>query len=203
MFIQHQSHDISSSSCRAISTDIPDPFSPTSSLAHCFRQVFKATSRIGTELLYVGSSWPSCLCSSMWRGPHNKKSRKLHRTYITCFQKLPHFSEIITKEICRVIYKEELHIQLTHSGPSLRQRLTKKNNNTITTFTLANCPIRDRIICQKKLYHLICLKCHTFYIWSTIRPLHIRIKEHLNLRISSFRKHLIKCKNTDINFPLK
>ena len=24
---------------------------------------------IGTELLYVGSNWPSCLCSSMWRGP--------------------------------------------------------------------------------------------------------------------------------------
>ena len=25
------------------------------------------TSRIGTELLYVGSNWTSCLCSSMWR----------------------------------------------------------------------------------------------------------------------------------------
>ena len=32
-------------------------------------QVLKATSRIGTELLYVGSSWSSCLCTSMWRGP--------------------------------------------------------------------------------------------------------------------------------------
>ena len=28
-----------------------------------------ATSRIGAELLYVGSSWTSCLCSSMGRGP--------------------------------------------------------------------------------------------------------------------------------------
>ena len=26
-------------------------------------------SRIGTELLYVGSIWTSCLCSSMWNGP--------------------------------------------------------------------------------------------------------------------------------------
>ena len=32
-------------------------------------QVFRATSRIGTELLYVGSSWSSCPCSSMCRGP--------------------------------------------------------------------------------------------------------------------------------------
>ena len=59
----------SSSSCHAISTDIPDPFSPSFYIVHCFRQVFNATSCIGTELLYVGSSWSSCICSSMWRGP--------------------------------------------------------------------------------------------------------------------------------------
>ena len=58
----------SSSSCRAISTDIPDPLSPRLPIIHCFRHVLKATSRIGTELLYVGSSWTSCLCSSMGRG---------------------------------------------------------------------------------------------------------------------------------------
>ena len=46
-------------SCRAISTDIPNPFSPP----------FRTTSHIGTELLYVGSSWSSCLCLSMGRGP--------------------------------------------------------------------------------------------------------------------------------------
>ena len=30
--------------------------------------VFKAISCIVTELLYIGSSWSSCLCSSLWRG---------------------------------------------------------------------------------------------------------------------------------------
>ena len=60
---------MSSSSCHAISTDIPDPLSPPLPIVHCFRQVFRATSRIDTELLYVGSSWSSCLCSAMWRGP--------------------------------------------------------------------------------------------------------------------------------------
>ena len=29
----------------------------------------KAISFIDTELLYIGFSWSSCLCSSMWRGP--------------------------------------------------------------------------------------------------------------------------------------
>ena len=56
----------SSSSCHAI---IPDPLSPPFPIVHCFRQVFRDTSRIGTELLYVCSSWSSCLCSSMWRHP--------------------------------------------------------------------------------------------------------------------------------------
>ena len=58
-----------SSSCPAISTDIPDPLSPPLTIFHCFRQVFRTTSRIGTEQLYVGSCWSSCLCSSIWRGP--------------------------------------------------------------------------------------------------------------------------------------
>ena len=59
----------SSSSCCAISMDIPDPLLPPLLIIHCFWQVLRATSSIGTELLYVGSSWTSCLCSSMWRGP--------------------------------------------------------------------------------------------------------------------------------------
>ena len=32
-------------------------------------RVIRATSRIGTELLYVCSSWSTCLCTSMRRGP--------------------------------------------------------------------------------------------------------------------------------------
>ena len=53
----------------ALSTDIPDPLSPHIPIVHCFWQILRATFRIGTELLYVGSSWTSCLCLSLWRGP--------------------------------------------------------------------------------------------------------------------------------------
>ena len=45
------------------------PLSPPVSIVHRSWQVFKAIPCVGTELLYVGSSWSSCLCSSMWRGP--------------------------------------------------------------------------------------------------------------------------------------
>ena len=57
------------SSCRATSTDIPDPLPQPLSIVHRFRQVLIVTSSIGTELLYVGSCRSSCLCSSMWRDP--------------------------------------------------------------------------------------------------------------------------------------
>ena len=136
---------------------------------------------------------------------NNKKSWKLHRPFNTCVLKLPHFREIMTKEIHRAFYKERLDIQLAHSRPLLCQYLTKKNHNTITTCTVANCPIRDPNICQKTytIYHLICLKCHNFYIGSSIRLLHIRIKEHLNTRTSSVHKHLIKCNSNDDYFSIK
>ena len=52
-----------SSSCRAASMDIPDPLSPLLPNVHFFRQVLMATSRIGTDLLYVYSGWSS----SLWR----------------------------------------------------------------------------------------------------------------------------------------
>ena len=58
-----------SSSCRTASTDLSDPFSPPVSIVHRSREVFQAISCIGTELLYIGSSWSSYLCLSMWRGP--------------------------------------------------------------------------------------------------------------------------------------
>ena len=81
----------------------------------------------------------------------DKKSRKLLTPSNTCFLKLPHFSEIITKEIRQAIYKEGFDIQLAHFRPSLRQYLTKKNNNTVTTCTLAHCSVRDPNIYAKRI----------------------------------------------------
>ena len=60
---------ISSSSCRAASTDIPDPLSPLFLIVLRLWQIFMATSRILIELLYVCSSWLSCFCSAICGGP--------------------------------------------------------------------------------------------------------------------------------------
>ena len=60
-----ESRSVLSSSCRAASTDLPPPLSPPIYIVHRSWEFFKAISCIGT---YIGSSWSSCLCSSMWRG---------------------------------------------------------------------------------------------------------------------------------------
>ena len=72
-----------SSSRRAISTDIPDALSPPLFIVHCFQQVFRVTSCIGTELLYVGSSLSPGLYSSMWRCPQEYIPCELVLTFPT------------------------------------------------------------------------------------------------------------------------
>ena len=83
----------SPSSCWAISTDIPDPLLPPLPIVHCFQQVLGATSHISTELLYVGSSWLSCLCTSMWRGPQEYITYELVPTspVVSCMSGLSNF----------------------------------------------------------------------------------------------------------------
>ena len=56
----HLNKCISSWSCRAASTDIPDPLSPHLPIIHRLWQVFRVTSHIITYMLHVCSSWPFC-----------------------------------------------------------------------------------------------------------------------------------------------
>ena len=55
----------SSSFCRATSTDITDPVLPLLPIVHRFWQVLRVTSRILTELLYVGSNGSDLPCSTL------------------------------------------------------------------------------------------------------------------------------------------
>ena len=80
----------SSTSCRAISTNISDPLSPPLTIFHCFQQVLRATPY---RLLYVGSSWSSCLCTSMWRDPQEYLTYELVPTSpaVSCISGLSNF----------------------------------------------------------------------------------------------------------------
>ena len=62
-------NSVLSSSCHAASMDIPDPLSPLLPIVHRLWQVFRATSHLLTQLLYVCSSWSSCFCPAICGGP--------------------------------------------------------------------------------------------------------------------------------------
>ena len=54
-----------SSSCYAARTDFPNSLLPSVSIIHHFQQVFQASFRIRTELLWISSSWSSYTCASV------------------------------------------------------------------------------------------------------------------------------------------
>ena len=69
------------SSCHATSMNLLGLFSLPISIIHRSWEVFQATSYILTELLYVGSSWSSCICSSMWGSPQEYVTNKFVSTF--------------------------------------------------------------------------------------------------------------------------
>ena len=79
--LRGQSSSSSSSPCRTISTDLTDPLLLPFSIIHRFWSVFKATSCIGTLLLYVVASWSSCLFSSMWGSPQENVTYEFVPTF--------------------------------------------------------------------------------------------------------------------------
>ena len=72
------------SSCRAASTDISDPLSPLLPIVHRLWQVFRVTSRILRELLYVCSSWSSCFCSAICGRPWEYITYELVPACLVC-----------------------------------------------------------------------------------------------------------------------
>ena len=74
-----------SSSCWAISPDIPNPFSPPLPIVHRFRLVTRVTPCIVTELLCVYSNWLFCFaqpCEGVHRSISLKSSSLLLQEYL-------------------------------------------------------------------------------------------------------------------------
>ena len=111
-----------------------------------------------------------------------------------CFLKLPHFNEIITKEIRCAIYKEGWDIQQGHSRPSLRQYLTKKNNNTNTILFIV---VRGSIVlsCQCEFLMILIICCIFFLkvsVWTHTQTNNWYLKESLELSILEI---ILQCAN--------
>ena len=108
------------------------------------------------------------------------------------YLKFPYISDALDNKIKRIFRQENIPIRLTRRSYTLRNHLSKRPPPI--PCQLPSCPLKNNL-CNRKstVYKWTCLTCNHFYIGSSIRPLHTRIKEHLTQATSSVFQHLNRC----------
>jgi len=128
----------------------------------------------------------------------DKKNKNTRKHF---YLDLPYIDDNLNNYIKNVYKKYNIPVRIYHRNKSLRNILA---NNKSKTCTLNNCTIKNDKLCTKRncVYEITC-KCGDYYIGSTTRELHTRIKEH-NTKTSSVYKHLKICKNKfeDLNIKI-
>ena len=81
---------------------------------------------------------------------------------------------------------------------TLRHLLNTTATQSTFSCSMSNCPLQNNSLCFRKnvVYQITCDHCQQFYIGSTCRHLHIRIKEHYTTNKSSIFQHRTQCKST-------
>ena len=115
----------------------------------------------------------------------------------------PFISDRLDREITRTFQREILQVRIAHKSHTLRQALAQ--HTTERTCNRTNCPLSSTSLWlhRNAAYQLTCKACGKFYIGSTIRLLHDRVKEHLTDGNSSVKKHLITCHYNTQNIDAK
>ena len=110
--------------------------------------------------------------------------------------KMPFISDNVNHKVVKAFKSEGINVRICHQSFTLRQALRPKNPFP-TSCALLNCPLKDPRKCyqRKVVYEIKCNKCHSTYIGSTIRQLHLRVKEHNTNSSSSVFQHLRKCQS--------
>ena len=129
-----------------------------------------------------------------------KTSRNINTNNDKCYLKMPFISEKVNFKIKRILKAEKLSIGLAQKSTTTLRSVLRSRHNTDNNCRMSACPIRNNKICFQTnvVYQVTCSKCQNFYIGSTIRPLHVRIKEHVTRDSSSIFKHLTKCDTKEI-----
>ena len=92
-----------------------------------------------------------------------------------------------------IFRKNGLPVRIFDRNFTLRNALKRKE--PYKACTAKDCSIASSNLCYTKkcVYQLQCTKCFEFYIGSTLRCLHDRIKEHLHQDRSSVFQHKRSC----------
>jgi hypothetical protein len=128
--------------------------------------------------------------------PTNRRRSKHRDDQTIHYLQIPFISDGFDNKINGIFKKHKFNVRIAHQSYTLRNYL--KSSRPIQICKLNNCPINDSNICfrQHVIYEVKCNKCLKFYIGSTIRPLHIRVREHTTQDTSSVFKHLKICQHT-------
>ena len=125
-----------------------------------------------------------------------KKTKRKHTKEDIMYFKFEYISDKINTQIKHISKKEGFNIRLAQRSKTLRNVLKKHRPVRQGNCNMKNRNLNDEMKCLKKnvIYQMKCTKCNNTYIGSTIRPLHQRIREHLQTTTSSVYKHKIMCK---------
>ena len=110
-----------------------------------------------------------------------------------CYFQFPFVNDSTYHAIKRIFKSAQFPVRIINTNHNLRSLLSRQK--TTLECNIKNCTIKDSRLCHTKMcvYEMRCIKCADFYIGSTTRPLHTRIKEHLQSENSSVFKHRSKC----------
>lgn len=142
------------------------------------------------ESVLIKNDYPTTFIHRSKNTKRNKQTTRGKQFYF----EFPYINDKIEHKIKRIFQTENIQVSLYRKSITLEQTLKKKSPETCH---LTNCPIKDNKLCSIKncVYEAKCTNCNDTYIGSSIRPLHIRAREHNNNKQSSIYKHKETCKN--------
>ena len=108
---------------------------------------------------------------------------------------LPFLAEAAERKILKAFREEGVRIRIYRRSTTILDVVRPKKQE-IQRCTRPSCPTRSAGTCyvKKCVYEITCSPCGRRYVGSTTRPLHDRIREHLDTgRGSAIHEHLVAC----------
>ena len=90
--------------------------------------------------------------------------------------KIPFISDGLDRKITKIFRKENIDVRLTHKAYTLRNALSTKRDKPECKRT--NCPVAHTKFCLRRntIYKITCDQCQQFYVGSTTRHTHDRVR---------------------------
>ena len=123
--------------------------------------------------------------------PRRRNSNQSHGGEF-CYFEFPFINDRTHHAVKRIFRASNLPVRVYSKNRTLRNVLQSKRVSK--GCHLRNCPMSNDLCLRKNtVYDMQCQKCQHRYIGSTIRPLHVRVKEHFETPSSSVHKHRSVC----------